>query len=290
MDQLEMDARAFLSQRGAPATPGNLDSIKTFLQMNPEKRNEIQASAPRSLLPAGSDNSSSMPADALDAAVIKSMQPREGNTNVAQQRVLKKKTGLSNNVQGLDMQGLATDPATQPATSKEAVPGNVSDAPAAVADAQQPLIDPNNPPDAMAGTTTVGDIGSVIEKLLGAGAVGAGAIASRGRAKLPIASMITPAIDTSVAGMKALPPPTTGAIAAPTTRAIEGGSTKAIEGGKTPQLQSPSKMVRTDPNLDEMQGRMNVQSVRQETAGRASPLKEEIKKRNRSKAKDKKSQ
>lgn len=280
MDQLEQASRAFLAQRNAPVTPSNLQSIRTFLQMNPDKLAEFSANSPRSLLPA--TDTASVPVDALDAAVIKSMQPREGNTNVAQQRALKKKTGLSTNVQGLDMQGVATDPPAQTANSTQATPGNVSDAPAATAvtsESGQQFVDPNNPPDPMAGVNNepiIGDIGGVIEKLLGAGAVAGGAyLASRGKTAPVVAG-----------GTRALPAPTTRALPAPSTRALPAPTTM-YQGAPTEPaaLPSPGRMVGTDPNLDDMQGKLNVQSVRQETAGRASPLKDQIKRRNRDKAK-----
>lgn len=170
MDQLEADARAFLEARRAPITASNLQSIKTFLSMNPDKRPSAGAEV-------------TAPSDTTASTIEANVEKTLGNTNVPQQRALAKKTKIGV-TETLPAQAQTTTPETAPAVSTEATPGNISDAPGA-----QEFVDPNNPPNAMAGVSNapmVGDIGSVISRLvepaIGAGTVAGGALlAAKGR-------------------------------------------------------------------------------------------------------------
>jgi len=309
MDQLDLDARAFLNARGAPITAGNINSIKNFLAANPDMRAQVQATnAPDpNMMPATSNISgSNIPADALDEAVIKSMQPRsllprEGNTNVAQQRNLRSKTRISGNAQGVNNQSTATTPEAQSAVGAGASAGSVSDAPRDAADvvpAEMPVdqptfVDPNNPPDAMAGTTSNPSvIDRVINSLLGAAAVGGGAYAAsrgRGRAPLPTAYDVSPpglprpanAAPALPGGTLQIPGPQT---ALPTSPARQlpapnmrgnpapDGPIAAEPPADVPMIESPGRMVGRDPQVGEVNRNTRNQQTKAVREGRASPV------------------
>lgn len=166
-DTLRNDALNFLRARQAPMTESNLKSIMSFLEANPDKRPSYSSDvAPSSF--AGSQSGAD-----IEAAVERSMAPKSnsrmtgpqppppapavGNTNTAAEE------NLNSTVDAGSSTEIGT-PGQQTLQSPQVDPNSG-------------FVDPNNPPDPMAGVTNSSGA-SMLQTILPAAAGGLAAIAA----------------------------------------------------------------------------------------------------------------